>query len=126
AEGEPLHDQLLPDGDALHRLRHRDRLPLSARRRAQEARLVRVRGAWVFHLDPRACLRLHLAEGSAQVAVRKKQRLADYGLNSERLLMPRKGPGVFEQEVGELEGKLMLTTVAKAGHWAQGNSIWPD
>ena len=60
------------------------------------------------------------------MAVRKKQRLADYGLNSERLLMPRKGPGVFEQELGELEDKLMLTTVAKAVHWAQGNSIWPD
>jgi NADH-quinone oxidoreductase subunit B len=61
------------------------------------------------------------------VAVRKKQRLADYGLNSERLLMPKKGPGVFEQELGEdLEDKLMLTTVAKAVHWAQGNSIWPD
>jgi len=60
------------------------------------------------------------------VAVRKKQRLADYGLNSERLLWPGKGPGVFEQELGELEDKLMLTTVAKAVHWAQGNSIWPD
>jgi NADH-quinone oxidoreductase subunit B len=60
------------------------------------------------------------------VAVRKKQRLADYGLNSERLLMPKKGPGVFEQELGELEDKLMLTTVSKAVHWAQGNSIWPD
>jgi NADH-quinone oxidoreductase subunit B len=60
------------------------------------------------------------------VAVRKKQRLADYGLNSERLLMPKKGPGVFEQELGELEDKLMLTTVSKAVHWAQRNSIWPD
>ena len=60
------------------------------------------------------------------MAVRKKQRLADYGLNSERLLWPGKGPGVFEQELGELEDKLMLTTVAKAVHWAQGNSIWPD
>ena len=31
ATGEPLHGRLLPDGDALHRLRHRDRLPVSAR-----------------------------------------------------------------------------------------------
>ena len=31
AEAAALHGQLLPDGDALHRLRHRDRVPLSAR-----------------------------------------------------------------------------------------------
>ena len=39
--------------------------------------------------------------------------------------MPGKGPGVFEQELGELESKLGLTTVEKMVHWAQGNSIWP-
>jgi NADH-quinone oxidoreductase subunit B len=55
-----------------------------------------------------------------------KTRLADYGLNSERLLMRKKGPGKFEQEVGDLESRLMLTTVEKAVAWAQGSSIWPD
>ena len=60
------------------------------------------------------------------MAVRKKQRLADWGLNSERVLWRGKGPGVFEQELGDLEDKLMLTTVQKAVHWAQGSSIWPD
>jgi NADH-quinone oxidoreductase subunit B len=60
------------------------------------------------------------------VAVRK--RLADYGLNSERTLMRRKGPSVFERELGveDIEDKLMLTTVEKAVAWAQGHSIWPD
>ena len=58
--------------------------------------------------------------------VGRKKRLADYGLHSERLLMHRKGPGTFEQELGELEDKLMLTTVEKAVAWAQGHSIWPD
>jgi NADH-quinone oxidoreductase subunit B len=62
---------------------------------------------------------------------KKKTRLADYGLNSERLLWPRsgpaaKGPGAFETELGNLEERLMLTTVEKAVRWAQGNSIWPD
>jgi len=62
---------------------------------------------------------------------KKKTRLADYGLNSERLLWPRsgpaaRGPGAFETELGDLEDKLMLTTVEKAVRWAQGNSIWPD
>jgi NADH-quinone oxidoreductase subunit B len=59
---------------------------------------------------------------------RKPTRLRDYGLQSERLLWPGKGPGAFEQEVGvdQLEQRLMLTTVEKAVHWSQANSIWPD
>jgi NADH-quinone oxidoreductase subunit B len=56
----------------------------------------------------------------------RRARLADYGLNSERVLMRRKDPGVFEQELGDFESKLMLTTVEKAVAWAQGSSIWPD
>src|SRR2546429_301474 len=34
--------------------------------------------------------------------------------------------GVSQQELGELEGKLGLTTLEKAVAWAQGSSIWPD
>jgi len=59
------------------------------------------------------------------VAVRRK-RLADYGLHSERVMWRGKGPGAFETELGELEDKLMLTTMDKAVVWAQGSSIWPD
>jgi NADH-quinone oxidoreductase subunit B len=60
------------------------------------------------------------------VAVNDKKRLADYGLRSERVLWRGKGPGVFERELGgDLENKLMLTTVEKAVAWSQGNSIWP-
>ena len=55
-----------------------------------------------------------------------KKRLADYGLNSERVLWPDKGPSTFERELGDLEESLMLTTVGKAVAWAQGHSIWPD
>ncbi len=60
-----------------------------------------------------------------------RKRLADYGLNSERLLMekrgPRRDPSRFEQDLGpDLEDRLMLTTVEKAVAWAQGSSIWPD
>jgi NADH-quinone oxidoreductase subunit B len=57
---------------------------------------------------------------------RKKQRLADYGLNSERVQWRGKGPGTFEQELGDLESRLMLTTIDKAVRWAQASSIWPD
>ena len=55
-----------------------------------------------------------------------KKRLADYGLQSERVMWQDKGPGVFEQELGDLEERLMLTTVEKAVAWAQANSMWPD
>jgi NADH-quinone oxidoreductase subunit B len=58
--------------------------------------------------------------------VKRKKRLADYGLHTERTLMRKKGPGVFERELGDLESKLGLTTVEKAVAWAQGHSIWPD
>ena len=60
------------------------------------------------------------------MAVRKKQRLADYGLNSERVVWRGNGPGVFETELSPLEDRLMLSTVQKASAWAQGSSIWPD
>ena len=56
------------------------------------------------------------------------KRLADYGLRSERVLWPTKGPGVFERELGveDLESKLMLTTLEKAVAWSQSKSMWPD
>ena len=57
----------------------------------------------------------------------KPKRLRDYGIHSERVLMPWKEPGVFERELSaeDLEQKLMLTTVEKAVAWSQKNSIWP-
>jgi NADH-quinone oxidoreductase subunit B len=54
------------------------------------------------------------------------KRLADYGINSERTLMRSKEPGAFERELGDLEDRLMLSTVEKAVAWAQGHSMWPD
>ena len=71
------------------------------------------------------------ARGTACVAIQKrrpgggallKKRLADHGLQSERVLWQGKGPGVFEQELGDLEQRLMLTTVNKAVAWAQSSS----
>jgi NADH-quinone oxidoreductase subunit B len=59
---------------------------------------------------------------------KKRTRLRDFGLQSERLLMPTKEPGAFEQEIGvdQLEQRLMLTTVEKAVAYSQAYSIWPD
>jgi NADH-quinone oxidoreductase subunit B len=55
-----------------------------------------------------------------------RKRLADYGLHSERVLMP-KGPGEFEKEMSadELEQRLGLTTLEKAVAWSQSKSMWP-
>jgi NADH-quinone oxidoreductase subunit B len=60
------------------------------------------------------------------VAVERK-RLANYGLKSERLLWPGKGPSHFEQEMSaeELEQALGITTLAKAVRWSQTKSMWP-
>jgi NADH-quinone oxidoreductase subunit B len=65
------------------------------------------------------------------VAIERKKSLADYGLNSERILMTKVGPkqgepSKFEQELGNLEERLMLTTIQKAVAWAQRGSMWPD
>jgi NADH-quinone oxidoreductase subunit B len=40
--------------------------------------------------------------------------------------MKGKGPGKFEQELGDLESRLMLTTLERAVTWAQTKSMWPD
>ena len=61
------------------------------------------------------------------MAVRRRpRRLADYGLNSERVQWQGKGPGHFETELGDLESRLGLTTLDKAVLWAQSRSMWPD
>ncbi len=60
------------------------------------------------------------------MGVGPKKRLADYGLQSERVMWVGKGPGHFEAELGDLEQALMLTTIEKAVHWSQTKSMWPD
>ena len=55
-----------------------------------------------------------------------KKPLSEYGLQSERVQWVGKGPGVFEQEVENLETEVGLTTLAKAVAWAQTKSMWPD
>ena len=62
------------------------------------------------------------------MADEKPTRLRDYGLQSERLLWPTKGPSHFEEELGveEIEQALGITTLEKAVRWAQTKSMWPD
>src|SRR5215218_148188 len=125
-EDAALHRQLLPHGDAVHPLRYRDRLPVSACGDPPPARMVRVYRVPLLHRHPRARVRLRLAEGSPRMAVERDKRLADYGLHSERVVWRGKGPGKFEEELGDLERRLGITTLAKAVRWAQTKSMWPD
>jgi NADH-quinone oxidoreductase subunit B len=60
------------------------------------------------------------------LAIEDGKKLRDFGLQSERLLWPTKGPGVFEQEVAAMEQAVGLTTLQKAVAWAQTKSMWPD
>src|SRR6266480_1262979 len=78
--------------------------------------VLRLRGVRVLPADPGGRVRLRLAQGRARMAVDrpKSQRLADHGLQSERLLWPGKGPSEFEQELGDIESQLGLTTLDKA------------
>src|SRR3954454_22924580 len=126
SEATALHRQLLPHGDAVHPLRHRDRLSLPVGGDPPPARVVWVRRVPLLHRHPRARVRLRVAEGGTRVAVERDKRLADYGLHSERVMWLGKGPGKFEEELGDLESRLGITTLAKAVRWAQTKSMWPD
>src|SRR5207249_342088 len=98
--------------------------PLPPRGDPPRALVVRVRRVPRLPDHPRSRVRLHLAEGSARMAVDKP--LRDLGMKSERLLWPSKGPGHFETEVQELESKVGLSTLGKAVAWAHSKSMWPD
>ena len=60
------------------------------------------------------------------MAIEDGKKLRDYGMQSERLLWPTKGPGVFEEEVAAMEQAVGLTTLEKAIAWSQTKSMWPD
>ena len=75
--------------------------------------VVRVRRVPRLRRDPRRRVRVRLAEGGARVALDKRQAPASRrgrpprrACSSERTLWPTKGPGVFEQELENIEDAL--------------------
>ena len=57
----------------------------------------------------------------------KPKRLADYGLKTERVLWRGKGPGVFEQELGDLEEPARADDRREGGRAGRrAKSMWPD
>ena len=126
AEAAALHRQLLPDGDALHPLRHRDRLPLPARGDPARARLVRVLRVPDLPDHPAASPTSTSggrgrSSGGRRSALRDSRAASPSGCSGRRRARRK-----FEDEVADLEQKVGLTTLAKAVAWAQTNSMWPD
>ena len=80
-----------------------------------ELALVRVRRVPRLPRHPARRLRLHLAEGSAGVAL-EQARCASHGLKSERLLWPTKGPGAVRGRGRRASSRSVgLTTLAEGG-----------
>src|SRR5262249_16196572 len=115
-------DRLLPDRDALHRLRHRARVLLPARRGAAPERHGRRRRAPPLHRGPGRRVRVHLAAGGPRMAL-----IPPPGAPPERA--PRTDPNIDSDlrdvEVQQLEKGVLTTTLDKAIAWARSSSIWP-
>src|SRR5271165_5139803 len=93
--------QVLPDRDAVHRFRHRDRLPLPVGGELQQARPLRA--------DRDGHVRTHRAD---------RVRL--------RLAARRPGLGLAAMGIEEkLPAGVMLTSVEKLAGWARARSVWP-
>src|SRR6266481_552841 len=92
--------QVLPDRDVVHRVRHRDHLPVSLGGRLQQARRLRPgRDGDVRHHC--ACrVRVHLAAR-------------------------RPGVGLAMGLEEKLPSGVLLTSVEKAAGWARARSVWP-
>src|SRR6476646_613053 len=102
----PLHDLLLPDRDAVHRVRYRDRVPLPAGPAHARPGHVRVRRDGRLHRAAGGGLRVRVEEGRPRMAVT---------------------PVSISKAVraGDLAQYVMLTTLEKAMAWTSSNSIWP-
>ena len=103
----PLHDLLLPDRDAVHRVRHRDRVPVSAGGAACTR--------WARSDSPRwPCSSLLLAVAYVYVWREGRAGMAVTPVSISKAV-----------RAGDLEQYVMLTTLEKAMAWTSSNSIWP-
>ena len=98
---EPLSDQVLPDGDAVHRLRHRDHLLVPVRGREQGARAVRA--GRDDHCSSSRCSSPTPTSGAA----------ADW--------IGTRAMGLEEK----LPDGVLLASVEKLVNWTRKSSLWP-
>src|SRR5690349_3544144 len=125
----PLRDQLLPDRDALHPVRHRGDLPLPRRDPAGCVRDLRADRDDRLHRAADARLRLRVETGGARMEV-KRTKLGNgaggdfrsRGLAARAMLRGElDGPDLDDY----VENSLLLTTLDKLQNWTRGNSIFP-
>src|SRR5579863_2814001 len=123
----PLRDQLLPDRDAVHPVRHRSDLPVPDRGAItgiwwlRPGRDDHVRGP----ADGR--VRLRLEKGRARMEVKREPLAGAADFRARQLLSRDMLRGDLEAEELEriVEQGIVTTTLEKAVGWARGNSFFP-
>ena len=110
AEGRAVPGQVLCGGHALHRVRHRDHLPVPLGGDVPPARVVRAGGDGHLHRAGLRGLRLRVAA--------RRPRL-EHRMSVDRAEIDRR----FAEE--EVKRGILTTTLAKAVNWARKNSNWP-
>src|SRR5581483_8449740 len=124
AEELPLRDQLLPDRDALHPLRHRGDLPVSGGHPPEGVRPIRARRDDRVHRSPARGLRVRVAKRGPRVEV-TRQRLDDLRIRQVTAQRMLKGDVRDEDLEQYVEERLLFTTLEKAQNWARANAVWP-
>src|SRR4029453_19097502 len=119
--GTPL-GQVLPGGDDLPPVRHRDRLPVSVGPRPARSGVVRVRADFDVFPDSRRRLRVCLAEGAS--------RLGTFGGPAHSRTARRTEGRITMGTETHAHGlapdlPLPTTTVEKVVQWARRSAIWP-
>src|SRR5215212_4934232 len=120
----PLRDQLLPDRDAVHPLRHRGRLPLSRRASARRARGIRPRRDDRLRRAPGGGVRVRLAEGSPGVEV-TRTRVDDLRVRQLKAQQMLRGELAGRDLDEFVEERLVFTRLETAQNWARKNAIFP-
>src|SRR4051812_40515432 len=124
----PLRDQLLPDRDAVHPLRHRGRVPVPGGGAAQGIRdLCACRGDHVHRAALRG-IRVRVAQGSPRLEV-TRQRVDrnpdDLRINKLRARQMLRGELEGEDLDAYVEERVGLTTLESAQNWARANALFP-
>src|SRR4029079_6235299 len=126
--GLPLRDQLLPDRDALHPVRHRGRVPLPGGRAAAGVRDLRDGGDDRLHRAAARGPRLRLAARSARVEIVRREKVDkpdDFRLRQLRARDMLRGDLEGSDLEEYVQERIITTTFDKAVDWARGNSLFP-
>src|ERR687895_509075 len=119
-----LRDQLLPDRDAVHPVRHRGGVPLPRGAPARCARVVRPGRDDHLRRAPAGCFRLRLEKRSAgmEVTRTKVDDLRVRQLKAQQMLRGELAGRDLEEFVEE---RLLFTKFETAQNWARKNCLFP-